>query len=141
LSIEDRLAICIERIKGKTDEGAASSPTLMPNLPVGAASDIGELPESLAVKIENLYLESIRAIASYTSLIATAESSGFFETRMICEGILSHKSSMATRLSDGISPMSQVCAPQDAGVAAHGGQTAMREWSQESTRPPECAPF
>ena len=53
----------------------------MPNLPVGAASDIGELPESLAVKIENLYLESIRAIASYTSLIATAESSGFFRNQ------------------------------------------------------------
>ena len=132
---------CIERIEGKTDEGAARSPTLMLNLPVGSASDMGELPESLAAKIENLYRESIREITSYTSLIATAESSGFFETRMTCESILSHKSSMARWLSDGISPTSQACAPQDAGVAAHGGQTAMCEWSQESTHPPECASF
>lgn len=98
-----QIASCIERIEGKTDEGAASSPTLVPNLPVVSATDIEELPENLAAKIENLYQESIRSIASYTSLIATAESGGFFETRLICDGILLHKSSMATWLSDRIS--------------------------------------
>jgi ferritin-like metal-binding protein YciE len=112
---------CIERIEGKTDEGASSSPTLVPNLPVVPASDMGELPESPAANLENLYQESIREIASYTSLVATAESGGFFETRLICDGILLRKSSMATWLRDRISPVSAVRAGEGAGATARGG--------------------
>jgi ferritin-like metal-binding protein YciE len=116
-----QIGSCIERIEGKTDEGAASSPTLVPNLPVVSVTPVEELPESLAATIEDLYQESIREIASYISLIATAETGGFFETRLICDGILLHKSSMATWLGDRISPTSQACAGEDAGAAAYSG--------------------
>jgi ferritin-like metal-binding protein YciE len=42
----------------------------------------------------------------YASGIATAESSGFFETRLVCEEILSQKSSMAAWLSERASSQS-----------------------------------
>jgi len=42
----------------------------------------------------------LREIDLYSSGIAAAESSGFFETRLVCEAILSQKSSMAAWLSE-----------------------------------------
>jgi ferritin-like metal-binding protein YciE len=92
---------------------------LVLNLPGVSERPVRELPESLAAEIENLYQGSIREIASYASLIALAESEGFFETRLICDGILLHKSSMATWLSDRMSPTGQACAGEDAAAAAH----------------------
>jgi ferritin-like metal-binding protein YciE len=99
---------CIKRIEGKTDENDVSSPTPMPNLPTIRETDVAGPPASPDANLERLYQELTLEIASYTSVVAAAESAGFFETRLVCDSILSHKSSMANWLLDRLPPRGEL---------------------------------
>lgn len=54
--------------------------------------------ENLLHELSNLRACILREIDLYSSVIATAEASGFFETRFVCERVRSDKSSMAAWL-------------------------------------------
>jgi hypothetical protein len=114
LEHQRQIGNCIARIEGKTDEAGPGSSTRVPDLPVIPESDMGEPPQSPAANFDRLYDESIREIASCTSVSATAESAGFFETRLVCDGNLLHKSSMTKWLYAHISPAKRARADEDA---------------------------
>jgi ferritin-like metal-binding protein YciE len=100
LANQKALAGCMERIEG-TDGSDAILPTL-PDEVAGAietgsiAQTAGELARNLGILMAFKRYE----IASYLSLIAAAEASGFFETKFTCEGILSQQVAMADWLFD-----------------------------------------
>jgi hypothetical protein len=86
---------CISRI----GDGEVSSGSLKGSFTVmhHCASDqpVYDVLHDLALA-RTLTLEDIEL---YSSVIESAESGGFFETRHVCEGLLSQKSSMADWLS------------------------------------------
>lgn len=54
--------------------------------------------ENLLPELSNLRAYILHEIDLYSSVIITAEASGFFETKFVCEGVMSDKSSMAAWL-------------------------------------------
>ena len=92
----DSISHCIGRIEG--DENSPQVQTQ--NLPASVETGIEASQESLDASLTELYREANRGIAFYTSVVVAAEAGGFFETRLVCDAILSQKSSMANWLSD-----------------------------------------
>lgn len=94
---QQRLLIdCMHRIEGEghiSRLGNGNLPVDIQPSPPGQPSD-DESDELAGVRTLTL-----QEIDIYTSCIATAESSGFFETRLACEGILSQKFALAAWLS------------------------------------------
>ncbi|MBK5152853.1 DUF892 family protein [Burkholderia sp. R-69608] len=91
----DRISHCIGRIDGDENNRQVQ----MQNLPVSAETGIEESQESLDANLAKLRREANRGVAFYTSVVAAAEVGGFFETKLVCEAILSQKTSMANWLS------------------------------------------
>lgn len=88
------LAGCLARIEERTE---AQQPQ---------TSDVSALQGSeepstgdVSRELTNLRARMLQEIALYSSVIARAEASGLFETRFVCEGVQSDKSSMAAWLA------------------------------------------
>ncbi|QDQ81125.1 DUF892 family protein [Paraburkholderia megapolitana] len=93
-----QMASCIERINGAGNED--DTQMSMEDIPAIPEARLGRPPESERADLERLYDEITREIATQTSLVALAEAGGFFETRLICDAVLSQKSIAAAWLRD-----------------------------------------
>jgi ferritin-like metal-binding protein YciE len=91
LANQNSLAICLRRI-----DGSEALLQTLPDEPLGAieAGGIAQTPGDVAEILVNLIALKRHAIASYTSLIAIAEASGFFETKSVCEAIVRQQIAM-----------------------------------------------
>jgi ferritin-like metal-binding protein YciE len=100
LANQKALAGCMERIEGT--DGSDATLAALPADVAGAieTGSIAQTPEELARNLAILMAFKRYEIASYTSLIAAAEASGFFETKFTCEGILIQQVAMADWLFD-----------------------------------------
>lgn len=96
----DSISHCIGRIDGDENNPQVQ----VQNQPASAETGIEESQGSLDANLAKLYQEANRGVAFYTSVIAAAEAGGFFETKLVCEAILSQKSSMANWLSGCVRP-------------------------------------
>jgi ferritin-like metal-binding protein YciE len=91
LANQNSLAICIRRIDGSH----APLQTLPDELPGLIETDsIVQTQGDVAKELASLIAFKHREIASYTSLIAIAEASGFFETKSVCEAIVRQQIAM-----------------------------------------------
>ena len=92
---------CLERIN-------ASDPipqTVADGL--GATIETGNVVQTTDEVVRNLaslYELKQQEIASYTLLIAIAEASGFFETKIVCEAIVLQQTAMADWLLEHLPP-------------------------------------
>lgn len=93
-----QMASCIARINGTGNEEGAQP--FLGDIPAIPQARLGEPLESESADLERLYDEITREIATQTSLVALAEAGGFFETRLICDAVLSQKSITAAWLRD-----------------------------------------
>ena len=92
LAQQKSLANCVERIDGSGATLETFRDTFAGE--VQADVDIGTTDE-VVKDLVGLYAFKHLEIASYTSLIATAEFAGFFETKLACEAIVLQEIAMA----------------------------------------------
>ena len=98
---QESLTSCLERIN-------ASDPipqTVADGL--GATIETGNVVQTTDEVVRNLaslYELKQQEIASYTLLIAIAEASGFFETKIVCEAIVLQQTAMADWLLEHLPP-------------------------------------
>lgn len=92
LEQQELLAACVRRIDGAGQISHSTS--------VDADTFSQATAEQPAHDLAHVRTLVLREIDLYASGIETAESSGFFETRLVCEAILLQKSSMAAWLSE-----------------------------------------
>jgi ferritin-like metal-binding protein YciE len=92
LANQKSLAICLKRI-----DGSDALLQTIPDDPGDAieTDSIAQTEENVAKDLASLIALKHSEIASYTSLIAIAEASGFFETKSVCEGVLRRHVAMA----------------------------------------------
>jgi ferritin-like metal-binding protein YciE len=97
LANQKSLASCLERIDGSdailqtlTDDFGAAIET----------SNVVQPPDEVVKNLINLYVFKHQEITFYSSLIAIAEASGFFETKFACEAIVLQQIAMADWLLD-----------------------------------------
>ncbi|WP_205710157.1 DUF892 family protein [Paraburkholderia silviterrae] len=87
------LAECLARIEEKTEVPQPKTNDVS-RVPSPEERSTGDVPRDLT----HLRARMLQEITLYSSVIATAEASGLFETRFVCEGVQSDKSSMAAWL-------------------------------------------
>ncbi|MFC7633767.1 DUF892 family protein [Paraburkholderia humisilvae] len=94
---QQRLLIeCLRRIDGDGETVRA----INEDLPVGGQHALANEPHGDALReMARVHALTLQEIDVYSECIATAESSGFFETRSTCEAILLRKSAIAACLS------------------------------------------
>ncbi|CAB3759689.1 DUF892 family protein [Paraburkholderia solisilvae] len=94
---QQRLLVdCMHRIEGEGHISRLGNANLPADMQPAQSDRPGDdEPDELA-SVRALTLQEIDI---YTSCIATAESSGFFETKLACEGILSQKFALVAWLS------------------------------------------
>ncbi|MDB5789302.1 DUF892 family protein [Caballeronia mineralivorans] len=97
LANQKSLASCLTRIEGSdailqtlTDDFAAAIET----------SNVAQTSDEAVKNLISLYAFNDQEIASYSSLIAIAEASGFFETKLACEAIVLQQIAMADWILD-----------------------------------------
>lgn len=97
LANQNSLARCLERIdesnsilQTRSDDYGAEIQT----------SNVVQTRDEVVKSLVSLYVFKHQEIASYTSLIAIAEASGFFETKLACETIVLQQTAMADWLFD-----------------------------------------
>ncbi|MFM0162579.1 Ferritin-like metal-binding protein YciE [Burkholderia sp. GAS332] len=111
LAYQKSLASCIARI----DESGDTPLVLTDDFEVSIqTSAVGRSPDELVGNLQSLYVFKHQEIASYTSLIAIAEASGFFETKVACETIILGQIAMADWLLDRLSAAATAYLGRDA---------------------------
>jgi ferritin-like metal-binding protein YciE len=100
LAFQKSLASCIARIDESSDEPQAFTDDFEVSIQTSA---VARSPDELVGNLQSLYVFKHQEIASYTSLIAIAEASGFFETKVACEAIILRQIAMADWLLERLS--------------------------------------
>ncbi|WP_133646423.1 DUF892 family protein [Paraburkholderia flava] len=92
------LAECLRRIDNGTPLPPSSQADSTAVRPLSADRS-NQSTDDAVHELTRIHVLVLQEIDVYSSGIATAESGGFFETRLVCEGILLQKSTMAAWLS------------------------------------------
>jgi ferritin-like metal-binding protein YciE len=97
LANQKSLANCLTRIEGSdailqsiTDDFVAAIET----------TDVAQTSDEVVNNLISLYAFNNQEIASYASLIAIADASGFFDTKLACEAIVLQQIAMADWIRD-----------------------------------------
>jgi ferritin-like metal-binding protein YciE len=112
LAYQKSLASCIARIDESGDTPRALTDDS--EVPVIQTRVVAQSPDELVTHLQNLYSFKHQEIASYTSLIAIAEASGFFETKIACETIILQQIAMANWLLERLSAAATAYLGRDA---------------------------